>query len=229
MSAKYFVIPSAINSGPNKYYGKVHPVHSYELDHIIKEMRSLGTGVSETDMRATLHIFFDVVSDLVAKGNNVNLPLANFKSAITGSFASKNDSFDERRHSIKANVSVGKLLRKKMKKATLEKIRRPDAQPDIYQFMDVNTGSKDDKLTPGGIGDIAGSELKFKPENHEEGIFFIGNTTIRAQFIGTCTKSKLVFAIPALPSGTYTLEIRKRYKSAPEIRKGVLNNRLTVI
>ena len=229
MSTKYFVIPSAINTGPGKYYAKVHPNHSYTLDQIIKEMRSRGTGVSESDMRAALHIFFDVVSDIVAAGSNVNLPLANFRSGIVGSFTSKNDSFDEGRHYVKASVSVGKLLRQKMKKIKLEKIHRPDSMPSIYHFKDIVTGSTSNRVTPGGIGEMAGAELKFNKANPEEGVYFVGDTTIKTEIVVSCTQSKVIFAIPALPPGTYSLEVRKGYKSKAEIRRNTLPNKLTVI
>jgi nucleoid DNA-binding protein len=54
----------------------VLPNASLTLEDIIAKMMQRGTTVTEADTRAVLNLFFDVVSDEVADGNFVNLPLA---------------------------------------------------------------------------------------------------------------------------------------------------------
>lgn len=128
-----------------------------------------GTLVTETDAKAVLNIFFDVVSDEVADGNTVILPLVNIRPGITGVFSSITDSFDSGRHVKKANLSSGLLLTQKMQRAQVEKISSGQPSPVILEFLDINTQTVNSKLTPGGIAQLMGEELKFNPANAAEG------------------------------------------------------------
>jgi hypothetical protein len=76
-----------------------------------------------------------------------------------------------------------------------------------------------------------GEELKFDPANAAEGIFFIAadNTVTKATVIASRTEGKIVFSIPSLPAGDYTLEVRKGYGSTNlVVRAGALQDTLIV-
>jgi hypothetical protein len=85
-------------------------------------------------------------------------------------------------------------------------------------------------LTRGGIGSITGEELKYNPENADEGIWFVpssGGTAVRATVVANRTEGNLVFIVPtALPPGSYTLEVRKGYGKNAELRTGSLHEKL---
>jgi hypothetical protein len=154
----------------------------------------------------------------------------NIRVGISGVFTSITDSFDPSRHSIRATLSPGLLLSEKMQKVRLEKTLQPLPSPVILEFLNINTNTTNSVLTPGGIGQIVGEELKFNPNNPQEGIFFVAadGTETKVQIIASRTEGKLVFSIPALPAGNYTLEVRRAYTKENIIRKGVLSDTLTV-
>jgi len=231
MPIKYYLQPNPITPDPNDQSARVLPNASLTLDDIVSKMIKRGTMVTETDAKAVLTLFFEVVADEVADGNFVNLPIANIRSGISGVFTSVTDNFDPARHALRATLSPGALLNEKLRNARLEKTLQPLPSPVILEFLNVNTNTVNSVLTPGGIGQIIGEELKFNPDNAQEGVFFVKSdgTETKATVFATRTLGKLVFNIPStLTAGTYTLEVRRAYTKDNIIRKGVLPDVLTV-
>ena len=232
MAIKYYLQSNPITTDPNDQSARVVSNHVHDVDSIIVEMLRRGSTITEADARAVLKVFFEVVTDEVAEGNNVNLPLVNIKPGIGGVFINATDSFDSSRHIKKANLSAGILLNQKMNLATVEKITQPTSAPVLIQFTDVNKQTTNSILTPSGIGQIVGEELKFNPANALEGIFFVDNTgsATKVTVIASRTEGKLVFSIPAsLTTGSYILEVRKGYgKTSQVLRAGSFSDTLQV-
>lgn len=231
MPIKYYLQPNPITPDPNDQSARVVANAVLDMDGVIKAMLRQRPGLSEADLRAAVSLFFEVVSDEIANGNHVNLPLVNIKPSISGVFTSITDSFDSSRHVKRATVSNGLLLQQKMQQATVEKIKQALPSPVLLEFSDVNTGTINSKLTPGGIGMVIGEELKFNPEGADEGIFLVkeGGNATKVTVLATRTEGKLMFSIPAnLKAGSYLLEVRRAYTNANAIRTGSLLDTLTV-
>jgi hypothetical protein len=101
----------------------------------------------------------------------------------------------------------------------------------LQEFTDINTGTTNSILTPGGIGQLIGSELKFDPANVTEGLYLVneagGETKIT--ILATRTEGKMVFSIPTgLAAGSYSMEVRKGYGTTAALRIGTLNDALQV-
>ncbi len=232
MAIRYYLQPNPITPDPNDQSARVYSREVLDTEGITKEMLRRGSTITEADIRAVLNVFYEVVSDKVAEGNSVNLPLINIRPGISGVFVNPLDTFDASRHIKKANVSNGTLLTRKMNAAAVEKITQPIASPTLIQFLDVNTQTVNSLLTPGGIGQIIGEELKFNPENAMEGIYLLAadGTATPVTVMASRTEGKLVFGIPGgLAAGNYTLEVRKGYGTTTiSIRNGSLQDTLQV-
>ena len=232
MAIKYCLQPNPITPDPNDQSARVIKNQVYDVESITKEMLKRGSTITEADIRAVLKVFFDVVTDKVAEGNNVNLPLVNIKPGIGGVFTNATDSFDGSRHVKKASVSSGILLSQKLQEATVEKVAQPLPTPALVQFTDVNSQTANSTLTVGGIGQIVGQELKFNPANAIEGIYFVASDgrATKAEVLANRTEGKLVFSIPnSLDRGSYTLEVRKGYGTTNiVVRSGSLQDTLQV-
>lgn len=232
MAIKYYLQPNPVTPDPNDQSARVLSNKVHDVDSIIKLMLKRGSTVTEADVKAVLSVFFDVVCDEVTDGNNVNLPLVNFKPGITGVFTNVSDSFDPSRHTKKANITSGTMLVKRMSESKVEKITQPTPAPSLIEFTDVNSGNTNSILTPGGIGQIMGEELKFNPDNVDEGIYFIAadNTPTKVMVIANRTEGKLVFIIPTtLTTGTYRLDVKKGYGTTNlAVRGGSLTDLLQV-
>ena len=209
----------------NDQSARVAPNAVLDNDDIIKMMMERGTMVTETDARAVVMLYIDVIAKAVANGNNVNTPLVNLKPGIMGVFANNLDSFDASRHTKRANLSSGTLLNELMAAASVEKITQPAPTPAILDYFDVASGVSGSLITPSGIGQITGEELKFDPQNPAEGIFFIAanGTETKVASLARRTEGLLMFSNPpALTAGTYTLEVRRNYTKDGAIRRGSL-------
>lgn len=232
MAIKYYLQPNPVTPDPNDQSARVQSNKVHDTESITKEMLKRGSTITEADIQAVLKVFFEVVTDEVAEGNSVNLPLVNIKPGITGVFANVTDSFDPSRHFKKANLSSGLYLNQKMGFAKVEKVMVATASPALLQFVDVNSQTSNSIVTPGGIGQIVGEELKYNPGNPTEGIYFVASDGSATQVvvIASRTEGKLVFSIPAtLTSGMYTLEVRKGYGSTTiVVRSGALQDALQV-
>ena len=232
MAIKYYLQPNPVTPDPNDQTARVITNKVHDTNSIALEMLKRGSTITEADITAVLKVFYEVVSDEVAEGNNVNLPIVNIRPGITGVFANVTDSFDGARHLKKASLSAGMILTQKMLKAKVEKVLAGMAAPVLLQYLDVNSQNTNSILTAGGIGQIVGQELKFNPANPSEGIFFTANdgTVTQATIMQNRTEGLLVFSVPAtLRTGTYTLEVRKGYGSTTiVVRSGSLQESLQV-
>ena len=232
MAMKYYLQPNPVTPDPNDQSARVVVSNVLTFEDIVQEARRRGTTLTETDLRAAGNLIFETVCYAVAQGNNVNLPMANFRAGITGVFANATDSYDPSRHTVKATISQGTMLLDYMDKASVEKVLQPQPSPTLVEYFDVNTQTANTKLTPGGIGQLVGEELKFNPANATEGIFIVSSsgTATQVAVIASRTEGKLVFSVPTgLAPDNYTLEVRKGYGAAATIRSGALNDALQVI
>ena len=126
---------------------------------------------------------------------------------------------------------MGPLLRELMAKATVEKIVGTDAVPHIISFVNENTGALNATITPGGIGQTKGEQLKFGNAD-TEGPFFVNlatNVATRATVVPKRFEGELMFLCPNLPPGQYRHEVRRLYgMNKDQMRIGHLNVILTV-
>jgi hypothetical protein len=231
MPIKFYLQPNPITPDPNDQSARVATNVTLSSDDIVKKALLRGTTLTETDLRAVMTLLFNVIGDEIADGNAVTLPLVNIRPSITGVFSSATDSFDDSRHVKRASLSAGVLLTQKMQGAKVEKIPSSQPAPDLQEYMNINTGTANSILTPGGIGQLTGSELKFDPSNLEEGIYLVHETGTETKItvLATRTEGRLVFSIPGgLATGGYRLEVRRGYGNAGAIRTGALNELLQV-
>lgn len=231
MPIKYYLQPNPVTSDPNDQSARVVANQSIGLEGVISRLLNRGTMVTHSDALTVLTVFFDEVANLVADGNTVLLPLVNIRPGIKGVFRSVTDSFDGSRHSKNAHLSTGLLLLRKIADAKVEKIAGGyQPSPELLEFVDVSTQTVNSLLTTAGIGRISGSELKFDIGNPREGVFLINaaGAETKVTIFASRSGGTLVFSIPALTPGTYTLEVRKGYGTAAAIRTGTLSEVLTV-
>lgn len=232
MAVKYYLRTNALSSNPESHKALIVPHKINTLSDIIYEMVNRGTTLSEPDILASLHLFFEVVTQQVQDGNHVNTPIVNLKPGISGGFNGSTDHFDPLRHKIKATASIGPAIKRTMEKAVTEKINKSLTVPILTVFKDIQTQNVNSIISPGGIGQVVGSHLKYNPENPAEGIFFVssGLVEFKVTNVAIRTLGKLVFSIPSsLPTGNYSLIVKRAFgKSDASIRKGVLASLLIV-
>ena len=229
MAIRYSVRQNRLLGQPGKHAAMVRPLYTADLEQVIEQMAWRGGSVAA--IRGVLELFFATVEDMVAEGVNVNTPLANFHLSVQGTFDSPADRFDPRRHRIVPRVTPGRRLRKTVRrKARVERRFRAGPRPNPLTYVDLDSGERNSTLTPGSIGRVVGSRLRFDPNDPRQGIFFVAEDR-RAVPAGTVAMNRpkqLIFLVPPLPPGSYTLEVRATADDSNEVRAGQLGRRLTV-
>lgn len=117
-----------------------------------------------------------------------------------------------------------------MADSSVEKINAPVVSPLVVEYIDAKTKVSNSVLTPGSIGTLAGSDLKFNTANVNEGVFFIDSagTETKAEIYSDVFDTEVKFVVPALAASIYTVELRKAYTKDNVIRIGTLDDNLTV-
>jgi hypothetical protein len=170
----------------------------------------------------------------VEEGNGFNTGLINAGPSIGGKFNTVTDSYDHSRHSLRYSVNFSKDIREKISKVKMTKIQTPVTGPIIVAVKDSLSGLTDGTITVGGVLDIAGNRLKVYTDMPDDGVYFIASdgTEYKASTLVENKPSRLIVMIPALPAGSYTLEVRTHYISSSipgkQLRKAQFTKLLNV-
>lgn len=190
-----------------------------------------GCAVSGNDADGVIDHFFDAIAEYLIDGCRVVTRGGNFSMSIKGNFEGKTDSFSASRHRINVNINAGALLRRNvLSRIHIQKELSGPVRPELLEYTDWNSTERDSVLTPGGLGQIIGQNLKFDPADPEQGIFFIAEdgTASKVSVISHNTGGQLTFLVPAeLAPGDYSLEVRANVSSG-SLRTGTLEATLTV-
>lgn len=214
--------------GGDTYMALVRSIGTLDQDALMARMERRGTTLTLEDVMASLQLATEIIVEALLEGYNVVTPTANFSASIKGVFADLDDSFDPSRHSLEAKVNVGATLREAFGGATVEKTESITYAPKPSTFTDYATELKNSTATPGNGARVRGNRLKFDPADPAQGLFFVatdGTETAVTQIM-TNKPSELVFLVPTLPAGDYTLVVRALFHK--DVRSGTLKYTLTV-
>jgi hypothetical protein len=231
MPVKYYLQPNPATPDPNDQSARVSTLANLTEADLAQEMYQRNMAVKPDAALAMITAFLSLVGEKVAAGFAVNTSLFTARPGITGVFTDVNDSFDPARHVLRANFQMGPLVRQQMAAASVEKIAGGEPAPAVVAFVNQNTGDLNATITPGGIGQARGEQLKFGTAD-TEGIFFVNHATNAATRVATVakkTEGELMFLCPTLAAATYRLEVRRLYgANKDQMRTGHLAEHLTV-
>jgi hypothetical protein len=150
---------------------------------------------------------------IVDEGNGFNTGLINAGPNILGKFNNVTDFYDSSRHKMRYNVNFSRSIQERVGKVKMTKVQTPATGPVIAAIKDSVSGLTDGTLSVGGVLDIAGNRLKVYPEIPENGVYFIASdgTEYKTITLVENKPTRLIVIIPALPAGSYTLEVRTHY------------------
>ncbi len=231
MAIRYVLFENNLTSDPNDYMAMVQPAGTAELENVIERMIRQGSTVTRADIVSVLEDFFTAVENMVLEGMNVNTPGANFGASVKGVFDGAGDSYNIARHQVVATVTPGKRFRAAVKEnAQLVKGEASKPMPNPIEFTDINSGERNSIVTPGGMGRVIGSRLKVDTDDASQGVFFVAadGTATQVEVLGQNKPAELLFLIPSLSAGDYTLEVRASVYGSRDIRTGGLPQTLTV-
>lgn len=205
----------------------------YTIDDVYDHMTRQGSTLTKAEALAAFEEVTQGIINIVRQGNTVVTPLVNIMPSISGVFDSEEDTFDASRHEVTLSISPGIRLRDVPPDIATQKVKARERKPDLANYYDKGSATKDDAVTPGKGARISGSLLKFDETDATQGIFFVntdGSAEARVddESILRNKPSELIFVNPSLPAGTYRLEVRSLLNGNSDIRTGILSDRVTV-
>lgn len=232
---EYTLYKNGLTSGSNDHVARVLKVTSHDTESIISHMSAKGTTLTRTDILAVLNSFFETMEEFIAKGETINTDLFKVSFSISGVFNDATDVFDKTRHSVKINLSSGKMLKDATAKIHVEKVAISETIPSILKVRDSTSGSVNDRITSQGIVEITGNLIKVVGDNAENGVYLVANdgTKYKATSIAENRSTRLFVGFPMLTAGKYTLQITTQYNKEramlKDSRTGTFDTPLTVV
>jgi hypothetical protein len=228
MPINYALFENSLTGEPNDYTAQVQTTASLNLDDLIQRVIQQGSTSTEADIVAVLEDIIKVCKAALLDGNRVNFGgLVELFPRVRGIFHGITDDFDPARHKVDVGANPGSRVRNHVRaRATVQKVETILPAPTPLEYLDLGSGDVNHTLTPGTIGTINGSRLKFDDTRADEGIFFIdaGGTEHKVALVQKNKPSQLVFLVPdTIPAGNLTLEVRARMRDSTELRTGHLD------
>jgi len=213
---QYSLTENLLTDDPNDYTALVQPLGTYDKEAIITEMLRRGTLLTRTDILAVLNGFEETVRDITHDGGTVNTPLFNTSFSISGVFDGALDTFDGNRHKLNVNLSKGMVMRDAESQVAIEKTGTVIPQPTILEVKDSVSGKVNEQLTPGGVVELMGVNIKIVGENADCGLWFVpaSGDAVKANVIVQNKPSSLIAMIPNLSAGSYTIKEVTQYSGS---------------
>ena len=206
---KYSLASNLLNVSVENYTAKAHASGSYDKEAIITDMLRRGSLLTRTDILAVLNGFEESVAGIINDGGAVNTPLFNTSFSISGVFEGAVDNFDRKRHKVNVKFIKGILIRNAEAKVIPEKTDAIAPQLQILEVKDSVSGKVNERLTPGGVLEVWGNNIKIAGDHPECGLYFVPESgeAVKVQVIAQNKPSSLILAIPKLTASTYTLTL----------------------
>ena len=198
---------------PNDYIARTVSERSLSVKEICESAANRGgADVSAAAMTHAVDLFLKEMAYQLCDGYSVNTGYFTASTQIRGVFNSPTETFDSQKHSILFQFNQGEKLRAEIPNIEINLLGVADASAAILQVKDIKTGTLNDLLTPERNLRITGSKIKVAGDNLAVGVYFVDIATqariaVDTSDMVTNNPSELIIIIPALPSGSYTLEV----------------------
>lgn len=218
---KYSLRKSNITEHADDFVAQPHPKRNYDKEAIIERMLQRGSLLTRTDILAVLNEYEETIADIVEEGNTASTPLFNTSFSISGVFDGVMDTFASSKHKLNVNLQKGTLLRKREAKVPLMKTNTTLPQPSITKVKDSTTGSINQLLTPGGVVELHGVDIKVVGDHAACGLWFVPVTgeAVKSTVLILNKPSILIVIVPQLPAGTYALKVVTHYSPSKTLKE----------
>jgi hypothetical protein len=190
-----------------------------------------GTTLTRPDALAMFDALITAHIEFLLDGFWINTPLVNCKLSIRGGFDNLADSYLAGRNLTVATASPGSALRTIGDLVSVTKDERFKLNPNPIQLLDPNNLETESVLTPGQTGTLSGHRMAFDPTDPELGVFLIAadESKTRIELYAKISPAEVIFVVPTgLTPAEYELEVRTRVNGEAKVRRGALDQLVTV-
>jgi len=231
MPIRYKIHENSLPNRPGSHMAHVEPTYVADLEDIIERIVGHGTTVSRSDLYSALTDFTGAVEEMLREGIFVRTALVNYHVGVRGVFDGPEDGFDPSRHQVIPQTIPSRRLRRMLQDhAQVVKLGPTRRRPVVARYVDVNSGTANQTVTPCGAGRLVGQQLKYDPADRRQGVFFVaaGGAETRVELAARNMPREVIFVVPALEPGPYVLQVRVAFEGNEDIQVSRLEEELTV-
>jgi hypothetical protein len=179
------------------------------------------SGRSELRLETILSILQsrdEIVREALANGSAVQDGCVRVAPRVAGTWVGVNHPFNPGEHKITLDVSPSSEMRATLETVGVEVLGEKDSGAFIGLVTDITTGKTDGSITPDEDIMVSGDKIKIAPEDEAGlGVFFVDAQGAETRLTRKLTENmpkKLVFRVPPLTPGSYTLKLLTRFSNA---------------
>ena len=235
---KAYLYDNLLTPDPNDFTARVSSERSLSVADICHSAATRGgADVSDAAMSHAVKLFLKEMAYRLCDGFAVNTGYFTAVPVVRGVFLNPNETFDPQRHTLQFQFTQGELMRREIEDVEVKIMGVAETGLYIGQVEDMKSRTVNEVLTPGFNLRVTGTKLRVVGDKPGVGIFFretVTNTATKVDEgdIVINNPSELMIIIPALPAGTYQLEVTTQYstgnKLLKEVRSAVFDRPLTV-
>ena len=235
---KAYLYDNLLTPDPNDFVARVSSERSLSVADICHSAATRGgADVSDAAMSHAVELFLKEMAYRLCDGFAVNTGYFTAVPVVRGVFLNPNETFDPQRHTLQFQFTQGELMRREIEDVEVKIMGVAETGLYIGQVEDMKSRTVNEVLTPGFNLRVTGTKLRVVGDKPGVGIFFRETATNTATKVDEGdivinNPSELMIIIPALPAGTYQLEVTTQYstgnKLLKEVRSAVFDRPLTV-
>lgn len=235
---KAYLYDNLLTPDPNDFVARVSSERSLSVADICHSAATRGgADVSDAAMSHAVELFLKEMAYRLCDGFAVNTGYFTAMPVVRGVFLNPNETFDPQRHTLQFQFTQGELMRREIEGVEVKIMGVAETGLYIGQVEDMKSRTVNEVLTPGFNLRVTGTKLRVVGDKPGVGIFFRETATNTATKVDegdivVNNPSELMIIIPALPAGTYQLEVTTQYstgnKLLKEVRSAVFDRPLTV-
>ena len=235
---KAYLYDNLLTPDPNDFTARVSSERSLSVADICHSAATRGgADVSDAAMSHAVELFLKEMAYRLCDGFAVNTGYFTAVPVVRGVFLNPNETFDPQRHTLQFQFTQGELMRREIEDVEVKIMGVAETGLYIGQVEDMKSRTVNEVLTPGFNLRVTGTKLRVVGDKPGVGIFFRETATNTATKVDEAdivvnNPSELMIIIPALPAGTYQLEVTTQYstgnKLLKEVRSAVFDRPLTV-
>lgn len=235
---KAYLYDNLLTPDPNDFTARVSSERSLSVADICHSAATRGgADVSDAAMSHAVELFLKEMAYRLCDGFAVNTGYFTAMPVVRGVFLNPNETFDPQRHTLQFQFTQGELMRREIEDVEVKIMGVAETGLYIGQVEDMKSRTVNEVLTPGFNLRVTGTKLRVVGDKPGVGIFFRETVTNTATKVDEAdivinNPSELMIIIPALPAGTYQLEVTTQYstgnKLLKEVRSAVFDRPLTV-
>ncbi|MDR0411861.1 MAG: DUF4469 domain-containing protein [Treponema sp.] len=160
----------------------------------------------------------EIVRKTLLQGTAVQDGCIRMSPRVSGSWLGPSRAFDPQTHKLGVDVTLTADMRSALETVGVEILGEKEAAAYISLVTDIATGRTDGAITPDEDLLVVGDKIKVTPEDEKGlGVFFVdadGAEHPLTHKLAENLPKKLIFRVPPLAEGSYTLKVVTRYSNS---------------